>query len=156
MSLEEEAVRALAEKGCDITTAESCTGGLVAAALISVAGASAVYKEGYITYSNEAKHKLLGVEEEILLKYGAVSRETARQMAEGAARASGAAAALSVTGIAGPDGGTAEKPVGLVYIACYLNGETRVEKNLFQGSRLEIRQASVQRALELLLACLKG
>ena len=70
MSLEEEAVRALAERGCDITTAESCTGGLVAAALISVAGASAVYKEGYITYSNEAKRKLLGVEEEILLKYG--------------------------------------------------------------------------------------
>lgn len=156
MSLEEDAVRALRERGLDITTAESCTGGLVAAALIHVAGVSEVYKEGYITYSNEAKQKLLGVEEETLIKYGAASPQTAMQMAQGAARAAGAGAALSVTGIAGPDGGTAEKPVGLVYIACYLNGQTRVEKNLFQGSRLEIRQASVQKALELLITCLKG
>ena len=156
MSLEVRAVRALVDRGCDITTAESCTGGLVAAALIDVPGASKVYKEGYITYSNEAKHKLLGVEEETLKEHGAVSPQTARQMAEGAARAAGAGAALAVTGIAGPCGGTEEKPVGLVYIACCLDGETRVEKHLLEGSRLEIRQASVQKALELLLTCLKG
>ena len=152
MSLEERAVQALTARGCEITTAESCTGGMVASMLVNAAGASEIFKEGYITYSNEAKSRLLGVDAQALERYGAVSETVARQMAEGAAAAAGATAALSVTGIAGPGGGTKEKPVGLVYIGCYLDGTTTAERNLFHGSRLEIREASARRALELLLA----
>ncbi len=152
MSLEERAVQALTARGCEITTAESCTGGMLASMLVNAAGASEIFKEGYITYSNEAKSRLLGVDEQALERYGAVSETVARQMAEGAAAAAGATAALSVTGIAGPGGGTKEKPVGLVYIGCYLDGTTTAERNLFHGSRLEIREASARRALELLLA----
>lgn len=154
MSLEEEAVRSLREKGYTITTAESCTGGMIASTLINVAGISEIYKEGYITYSNEAKHKLLKVEEEALQKFGAVSREVAFQMAKGAADAAKAEAALAVTGIAGPDGGTKEKPVGLVYIGCYVMGKVRVTENRFSGDRLMIRQQTTRKALELLLDCL--
>jgi PncC family amidohydrolase len=152
MSLEERAVQALTARGCEITTAESCTGGMLASMLVNAAGASEIFKEGYITYSNEAKSRLLGVDAQALERYGAVSETVARQMAEGAAAAAGATAALSVTGIAGPGGGTKEKPVGLVYIGCYLDGTTTAERNLFHGSRLEIREASARRALELLLA----
>ena len=152
MSLEERAVQALTARGCEITTAESCTGGMLASMLVNAAGASEIFKEGYITYSNEAKSRLLGVDAQALDRYGAVSETVARQMAEGAAAAAGATAALSVTGIAGPGGGTKEKPVGLVYIGCYLDGTTTAERNLFHGSRLEIREASARRALELLLA----
>lgn len=152
MSLEERAVQALTARGCEITTAESCTGGMLASMLVNAAGASEIFKEGYITYSNEAKSRLLGVDAQALERYRAVSETVARQMAEGAAAAAGATAALSVTGIAGPGGGTKEKPVGLVYIGCYLDGTTTAERNLFHGSRLEIREASARRALELLLA----
>ena len=152
MSLEERAVQALTARGCEITTAESCTGGMLASMLVNAAGASEIFKEGYITYSNEAKSRLLGVDAQALERYGAVSETVARQMAEGAAAAAGATAALSVTGIAGPGGGTKEKPMGLVYIGCYLDGTTTAERNLFHGSRLEIREASARRALELLLA----
>lgn len=152
MSLEERAVQALTARGCEITTAESCTGGMLASMLVNAAGVSEIFKEGYITYSNEAKSRLLGVDAQALERYGAVSETVARQMAEGAAAAAGATAALSVTGIAGPGGGTKEKPVGLVYIGCYLDGTTTAERNLFHGSRLEIREASARRALELLLA----
>ena len=152
MSLEERAVQALTARGCEITTAESCTGGMLASMLVNAAGASEIFKEGYITYSNEAKSRLLGVDAQALERYGAVSETVARQMAEGAAAAAGATAALSVTGIAGPGGGTKEKPGGLVYIGCYLDGTTTAERNLFHGSRLEIREASARRALELLLA----
>lgn len=152
MSLEERAVQALTARGCEITTAESCTGGMLASMLVNAADASEIFKEGYITYSNEAKSRLLGVDAQALERYGAVSETVARQMAEGAAAAAGATAALSVTGIAGPGGGTKEKPVGLVYIGCYLDGTTTAERNLFHGSRLEIREASARRALELLLA----
>lgn len=152
---EEAAVQRLLEKELSITTAESCTGGLLASMLINVPGISAVYKEGYITYSNEAKQKLLGVREETLAQYGAVSVQVAQQMAEGAALAAGAQAALSVTGIAGPDGGSKEKPVGLVYIGCCINGRTRVTENRFVGDRLSIRQQSARSAVLLLLACLE-
>lgn len=155
MSLEEEAVQALIKRGYDITTAESCTGGMIAAALINVAGVSEVYKEGYITYANEAKHRRLGVKEETLRVYGAVSEQTAYEMALGAAEAANARVSVAVTGIAGPGGGTAEKPVGLVYIGCCINRKVTVSKNLFQGDRLSIRQQTVQQALRLLLDCLK-
>ena len=130
-TLEETVVELLAEKGFHITTAESCTGGMIAGTLVNVAGASEVLNEGYVTYSNEAKERLVRVSHQTLEQFGAVSEQTAREMAEGAARAAKAEAALSATGIAGPGGGTAEKPVGLVYIGCYLNGKTTVKECRF-------------------------
>ena len=133
-----------------VTTAESCTGGLLAGRIMNVPGASSVYREGYITYSNEAKEKLLGVEHQTLETVGAVSPETAEQMARGAARQAGADAALAVTGIAGPDGGTPEKPVGLVYIGCCVQGRIRVEEFHFTGNRSKNRDYAVVRALTLL------
>lgn len=137
-------------KGMTVTTAESCTGGLVAATLVDEAGISEVFQEGYITYSNEAKEKLLQVKHETLEQYGAVSKETAAEMAIGAAHAAGADVAISVTGIAGPDGGSAAKPVGLVYIGCHMRGRTSVKCCNFKGSRKEIRKAAVKEALEIL------
>ena len=122
MTLEEQIVKKLQEKGYTITTAESCTGGLLAGRILNVSGASEVYMEGYITYANEAKERILGVKHETLETYGAVSKETAEEMAIGAARAAKADVALSTTGIAGPGGGTVEKPVGLIWISCFLNG----------------------------------
>ena len=130
--------------------AESCTGGMTAAKLVNVPGASEVFNEGYITYSNKAKRKLLGVSKSTLKKYGAVSEETAREMAEGGAKAAEADACVSVTGIAGPDGGTEEKPVGLVYIGCSVRGETVVERHEFHGTRAENREQSAVSALDLL------
>ena len=144
-------VELLAQKKMTVTTAESCTGGLIAGTLVNVAGASDVLNEGYVTYSNEAKERLVGVKHETLEEYGAVSEQTAREMAEGAARAAKADAALSATGIAGPGGGTEEKPVGLVYIGCYVNGETTVKECRFEGSRMENRLHTVETALQLLL-----
>lgn len=140
----------LLEQGLSICTAESCTGGLVASSLIDHPGISAVFRAGFITYSNESKSRLLGVPEEILKKHGAVSEETAAAMAKGAAEAVQAETAISVTGIAGPDGGTPDKPVGLVYIGCYYCGTVSVQKKVFQGSRKEIRTASAVAALCLL------
>lgn len=155
VTLEEKLVNALINKKYTITTAESCTGGLIAGTLINVAGASDVLSEGYITYSNEAKERLVSVNRETLKTYGAVSEQTAREMAEGAATAAGADVALSATGIAGPGGGTKEKPVGLVYIGCCVRGKTNVLKCQFDGSRSENRKASVECALELALEEMK-
>ena len=149
-SLEEAVVRLLQEERLTVTTAESCTGGLIAATLVNVAGASNVLGEGYVTYSNDAKERLVDVKRETLLRYGAVSEQTAREMAEGAARAAGTDAALSATGIAGPGGGTAKKPVGLVYIGCFLEGNTVVKECRFGGNRMENRLHTVEAALELL------
>ena len=133
-----------------VTTAESCTGGLLAGRLINVPGISTYLKEGYVTYSNEAKEKLLGVPAEILRQYGAVSSQTAEAMAEGAVKAAGADIGIAVTGIAGPDGGTEDKPVGLVYMSCYCRGKLYTEKNQYTGSRSKIREYSVASALTLL------
>ena len=138
-----------------LTTAESCTGGLLAGTFLNVPGASAVYEEGYITYANKAKRKLLGVKKKTLKEHGAVSRQTAKQMAKGAAKAAGADVAISVTGIAGPDGGTEEKPVGLVYIGCYVNQKTRVRKCNFSGNREEVRRQTVQAGLEFAIECIQ-
>lgn len=110
-TLEETVTELLSEKHLHVTTAESCTGGLISGTLVNAAGTSAVLNEGYVTYSNEAKERLLGVSHETLETYGAVSEQTAKEMAEGAAKAAGAEAALSATGIAGPSGGTEDKPV---------------------------------------------
>lgn len=154
-SLEQWLVKELTKRHASITTAESCTGGLVSGTLVNASGASEVFNQSFVTYSNEAKRKLLGVKKETLDTVGAVSRETAEQMAEGAAKAADAQVALSVTGLAGPDGGTPEKPVGLVYIGCYYYGKTIVEKHVFSGDRTEIRNASVKAALTLAKKCLE-
>lgn len=148
---EETAVRLLEKKKWMVTTVESCTAGLLSAALVNVPGASSVFSKGLVTYSDEAKHDLAGVSWETLEKYTAVSEETAREMALGGARAAGAQAALSVTGIAGPGGGTKEQPVGLVYIGCSILGEAVAERHVFQGDRKEVREQAVQAALELLV-----
>lgn len=150
VTLEEAIVDILKEKKLTVTTVESCTAGLLAGRLMNVPGASSVYNEGYITYSNDAKERIVGVSHETLEKFTAVSKETAAEMAAGAARVSGADVAVSVTGIAGPDGGTKEQPVGLVYIGCYVNGKVRVEEFHFTGNRQKNRDYAVVRALTLL------
>lgn len=156
VTLEESIVRQLIKKKMTLTCAESCTGGLLSGRIISVPGVSEVYKSGFITYSNKAKRKLLGVKKETLKEFGAVSRECAYEMAFGAANASGADVSLVVTGIAGPGGGSEKKPVGLVYIGCFVNGETVVKEYRFSGNREIIRQYSVTCALRLLRECLNG
>ncbi len=149
-ALAEEVVKMLKAAGMTVTTVESCTGGLLCGALVDVAGVSDVLKQAYVTYADEAKHALAGVQEATLEKYTAVSEQTAREMAEGGAKAAKANACLAVTGIAGPDGGTDEKPVGLVYIGCYVNGNTVVERHVFSGNRREVREQAVHSALEFL------
>ncbi|MGN0291042.1 MAG: CinA family protein [Lachnospiraceae bacterium] len=143
-------IELLIDKKLTITTAESCTGGLLASAIIDFPGVSEIYQEGYVTYSNEAKEKLLGVSHETIFNYGAVSEQTAREMAQGAAREAGADIALSSTGVAGPDGGTKEHPVGEVYLGCYCLGKTRVVRMLGNGDRSMIRRQAVERAFTLL------
>ena len=155
VSLEEQIVSILLEKKLTLTTAESCTAGLIASRLVNVAGISSAFMQGYITYSNASKESLIGVSKESLARYGAVSRQVAGEMAEGAAKAAGCDVAISCTGIAGPDGGSPEKPVGLVYIACFVCGKLTVLENHFSGSRRQVREASCEKALELLLTCLK-
>ncbi len=150
VTLEEAIVNLLTEKKMTLTTAESCTAGLLAGRIMNVAGASSVYNEGHITYSNEAKERILGVSHDTLETYGAVSEQTAYEMAVGAAKAANADVAVSVTGIAGPGGGTEEKPVGLVYIGCYVNGKVRVEEYRFTGNRAKNREYAVVRALTVL------
>lgn len=149
-AIEEVVIEELKKRHLKVTTAESCTGGLLAGRLLNVSGASEVYDEGHITYANAAKEKILGVSHETLEQYGAVSEETATEMARGAANAANADAALVTTGIAGPSGGTPEKPVGLVYIGCFLEGRVRVEECHFHGTREEVRASAVTRAIEIL------
>ncbi len=138
---------ALEARRMTLATAESCTGGLIAAALTAIPGSSAVVTRGYVTYSNEAKAEMLGVPAELFGTVGAVSEEVARAMAEGAVRASGADLALSCTGIAGPGGATPDKPVGLVFIGCALRGApARVARRVFPGDRAAVRAATVAEA----------
>lgn len=146
-TLEACLIKLLKKKGLSVTTAESCTGGLLSAQLVNVAGASEVFNMSAVTYANGAKEKVLGVPKDILEKYGAVSEQTARAMAEGAAVFAGADVALSVTGIAGPDGGTKEKPVGLVYIGCRAFDTTEVIECHFRGNREKVRAQTVVRAM---------
>lgn len=150
VTLEQAVIELLKEKKMTVTTAESCTGGLLAGRLLNISGASEVYQEGHITYSNEAKERVLGVSHETLEKYGAVSVQTAEEMAKGAANAAGADVAVSITGIAGPGGGTEEKPVGLVYVGCYVKGKIRTEEFHFTGNRAKNRENAVVRALTVL------
>ena len=137
-------------KGMTLATAESCTGGLIAAALTAIAGSSSVVMAGFVTYANDAKHKMVGVRQESLAEHGAVSAEVAREMAEGARARAGVSLALSCTGIAGPGGATPGKPVGLVFIACAREGAaTLVERHVFQGDRAAVRAATVAAAFDL-------
>lgn len=154
-TLEHHVLGLLKRRQMTLTTAESCTGGLLAGTLINVPGASDIYNEGYITYANESKHKILGVKNKTLKNDGAVSEACAKEMAKGAAKAAGARAAVAVTGIAGPGGGTEEKPVGLVYIACCIDEKVWVERYQMSGDRQKIRNITVKRALDMLRRCIK-
>jgi nicotinamide-nucleotide amidase len=139
-------------KGLTIATAESCTGGLVAAALTSIAGSSAVVDRGFVTYSNDAKEAMLGVPRDTIARFGAVSEQTARAMAAGALAHSPANLAVAVTGVAGPGGGTFEKPVGLVHFACALRGGDVNHQRIEYGDvgRANVRHKSLLQALEML------
>lgn len=150
MSLEYSIYELLKKYQYKMTTAESATGGMIASTLINVPGISEFFEEGYVTYSNAAKVKMIGVSAETIERFGVVSSETAADMAQSAARTAGCEAAVSVTGVAGPDGGTPECPVGLVYIGCYLKGKTVTERHLFDGDRMQVRQAATRAALLLL------
>ena len=147
--LENVVYNILKEKNLTLTTAESCTGGLIGSIITNVPGISSYYKEGIITYSNEAKMKYLSVKEETLNQYGAVSEQTAKEMAEGALKNSGADISVAVTGLAGPDGGTAEKKVGLVYIAVADKESTNVEKFQFTGTRQKVRRLAAKNAINM-------
>lgn len=153
-TLEEAVVELLAAKGMTVTTAESCTGGAVAARLVNVPGASEVLRQGFVTYSNKAKRKYLMVKKSTLKSEGAVSAKTAREMVKGGCFMTKSDACVAVTGIAGPGGGTEKKPVGLVYIGCCVNGHVKVQECRFNGNRSQVREQSVVSALTLLRDCI--
>jgi PncC family amidohydrolase len=156
MTLEEQVGALLVEQGLTLATAESCTGGLVAHRITNVSGSSAYYLGGFVTYSNESKEGFLGVRHETLLVHGAVSEETAREMARGARLRSGADIVVSVTGIAGPSGGTPEKPVGLVYIALSATDAEICRRHVWQGERLSNKEKSAEAALRLIVDYLQN
>lgn len=153
-ALEDTVVKLLKKYDLSLATAESCTGGLFTGRIVNVAGASDVLKEGFITYSNKSKKKNLDVSKNTLKKHGAVSEQCAKEMAKGAAINTGSDVAVAITGIAGPDGGTDEKPVGLVYIACFANEKVTVKEFNFKGNRQKIREGAVIYALDLLRRCI--
>ena len=147
VTLEQALAELLIQNKFTMTAAESCTGGMIAARMVNVPGVSEVFKAGFVTYANEAKAQFVGVKEETLQTYGAVSSQTAEEMARGAAKAVSADVSVAVTGIAGPDGGTEEKPVGLVYIGCYVCGRVWVREYHFSGNRMKIRESVTAAAL---------
>lgn len=147
--MEEKIVRFLNEHNMMITTVESCTGGLIAARLVNVSGASNVFSEGYVTYSEDAKTKMVGVNPETIKKYNVVSEEVAYEMASGGAKTANADVAVSVTGVAGPLGGMKDIPVGTICIGVYYKNKVITEKFLFNGDRLQVRNQAVDKALEM-------
>ena len=149
-SLEEVVAVLLRESGKTVCTAESCTGGLLGYRLTSVSGSSEYFQRGVVTYSNEAKEQVLDVKHDTLLNYGAVSNKTAVEMARGIRKISGADIGISVTGIAGPTGGTPEKPVGTVHFGLDSEFETKAQKKLFGGTREQIRIRAADTALDLI------
>lgn len=149
----EELISAFRARELTIATAESCTGGLIAVCLTDIPGSSEVFERGFVTYSNEAKTEMLGVAAELIVEHGAVSAPVARAMAEGTLRRSPADIGVGVTGVAGPGGGSAEKPVGLVFIgAARRGGPVKVERHLFEGDRAAIRRHAAAAALRLATA----
>ena len=153
-TLEAHVLDMLRQRGQTLAVAESCTGGGLGSRITNAPGSSNVFLGGVISYSNEIKERILGVHPGTLLEYGAVSEQCAKEMAEGARGVIGSDWALSVTGVAGPGGGSEKKPVGLVYLGCAGPSGTAVEENKFRGSRESIRVRSVQMALVLLRNCL--
>ena len=137
-----------------LATAESCTGGMIAAACTDLAGSSAWFDRGFVTYSNDAKTQMLGVDAALIAQHGAVSEQVARAMAFGAIRHSQAQVSVAVTGVAGPTGGSAAKPVGTVWFGFSISGQLLSEKQVFSGNRAAVRQASVQYALQRLIQVL--
>ncbi|MGR9372533.1 CinA family protein [Rhizobium leguminosarum] len=156
ISTAEAIVRDFTAAGLMLSTAESCTGGLIAGALTEISGSSAVVDRGFVTYTNTAKIEMLGVQAETLLRFGAVSEETARQMVHGALFRSRAEIAVAVTGIAGPGGGSAEKPVGLVYLAAKSRAGALIRRKMLYGDigRSEVRLATIRTALEMVRSLL--
>lgn len=154
LALAEKIIREFSAEELMVSTAESCTGGLIAGALTEISGSSAVVDRGFVTYTNAAKMEMLGVQEQTLARFGAVSEETARQMVHGALFRSRAAFAVAVTGIAGPGGGSAEKPVGLVHLAAKSRQGALMHHKMLYGDigRDKVRLATVKTALEMLLA----
>ncbi|HTV89897.1 MAG TPA: nicotinamide-nucleotide amidohydrolase family protein [Stellaceae bacterium] len=151
LAFAEQVLAACRRRHWHVATAESCTGGLVAAALTAIAGSSDVVERGFVTYSNEAKIELLGVPAETITAHGAVSAETCAAMAQGAVARAGVDLATSITGVAGPGGGTPQKPVGLVYVGVATrDGGARVERRIFTGDRSAVREAALALALALL------
>lgn len=154
VTLEKAVVDLLAANKLTACTVESCTGGMLSARLINVPGVSEVFKSGYVTYSNKSKRRLLGIKKNLLVKHGAVSEQIAREMAKTAAALARTDVSVSTTGIAGPDGGTPEKPVGLVYIGCNVCGRITVKECHFHGAREKIRESTVAAALSLMRECI--
>ncbi|WP_028328556.1 CinA family protein [Brachyspira alvinipulli] len=150
-----EVVELLIKRGLKITSAESCTGGLFAASIISVSGSSECFEGSFVTYSNEIKHKMINVSENTLEKYGAVSEECVLEMAENSRKIMNSDISISISGIAGPSGGTEDKPVGLVWICLAADGYIKAYKNVFTGNRDEVREKSVCFALDLVLNFIK-
>jgi len=151
-----KAGKRLKAAGAKLVTAESCTGGWVAQAVTSIGGSSDWFERGFVTYSNEAKRELLGVKAGTLQKHGAVSEQTAREMAKGALRKSRATIAVAVTGVAGPTGGTAAKPVGMVCFSWATRQALKSETRRFRGNRQSVRRQSVVHALKGVLALVTG
>lgn len=150
----EDLARALRQRGWMLATAESCTGGLIAGACTALSGSSDWFERGFVTYSNAAKVDMLGVPAPLIERHGAVSEPVVRAMAEGALARSQAQVSMAVTGIAGPTGGTADKPVGTVWFGWCIGGETRSQCRRFDGDRAAVRAATVRHALEHLRAAL--
>ncbi|MGD2207490.1 MAG: CinA family protein [Anaerolineae bacterium] len=155
MAVEEKIGALLVARGLTLTTAESCTGGLLAHRITNVSGSSAYYLGGFVAYANKVKEMLLGVRAVTLLAHGAVSEQTAREMAQGARQRIGADVAISVTGIAGPTGGTSAKPVGLVYMALSASDADLCQRHVWQGDRLANKEQATEAALQLVLAFLQ-
>lgn len=146
----------LIENNITVATAESCTGGNISKEFVEYAGISQVFLGGLCTYHNSVKMNVLGVKEETLKNFGAVSEECAREMLEGVKKVTGAQAAVCTTGIAGPGGATKDKPVGLVFVGATFNEKTVIEKHIFQGNRKQVIEQAKQRALELLFEIIGG
>jgi PncC family amidohydrolase len=149
-------IEILKQKKLTISTAESCTGGLISKLITDVPGASEVFIGGVVSYSNEMKMRWLGVKQETLEEYGAVSENTVREMLNGIMRETGSNIAVAVSGIAGPTGGTPEKPVGTVFIGVAFGDQTRVKKYLFEGSREDVRMKGAKKIVEMIQILFKN